>query len=403
MVRFAPGARELVVASVDGIAHVWPMHDSYRRFGSPARGKGCGTAVVPREDVRFLAVSCETGAQIWDTANDKLLAELPGPQPLPPIPDPYPAVTALGDRAAIALGNTVAVFALPGGARLRTIEHQALVRSLAFAPSGHDLVTASADGTLLVTRDEREPVALPASAGAITAVAFTPDGHAIAAATSDHHIRIYDSERGRVGYELDGSLETADVRALRISPDGQRLIALAMDKNTVVPVLWDLAGRRRLATLSRGKDIVLAARFVDNHRIVTASRDGAARLWDATTGELVRAFLGSSVVLFDAAVNPDGTILATAAGDGALRFWDIASGRLLWVLPAHRPFVNGVHFAGSDLISRGYDGDLARWSLPLTPPPDLAELVSCLPLQLGEQTGALIDNEPCGTRSIKDR
>ncbi|HEY6174273.1 MAG TPA: serine/threonine-protein kinase [Kofleriaceae bacterium] len=403
MVRFAPDARELVSASVDGIAHVWPMHDSYRRFGSPARGKGCGTAVVPREDVRFLAVSCETGAQIWDTANDKLLAELPGPQPLPPIPDPYPAVTALGDRAAVALGNAVAVFALPGGTRIRTIEHPALVRTLAFAPAGHDLVTASADGTVFVIRDEREPVALPSPAGAITAVAFTPDGHAIAASASDRRLRSYDLERGQAAYELDDSSQIADVRALRISPDGRRLIAIAMDKNTVLPVLWDLPNRRRIATLSPGKEIVLAARFIDDHRIVTASRDGAARLWDATTGELQRSFLGSSVALFDAAVNPDGSILVTAAGDGAIRFWDIASGRLIWLLHAHRSFVNGVHFAGGDVISRGYDGDIARWSLPSTPPPDLAALVSCLPLQLDEKTGALVDNKPCEPRFVKDR
>ena len=61
MVRFAPDGHELVVASVDGIAHVWPMHHTLRRFGSPPRGKGCGTDLVPREDGRFLGVSCETG------------------------------------------------------------------------------------------------------------------------------------------------------------------------------------------------------------------------------------------------------------------------------------------------------------------------------------------------------
>jgi WD40 repeat protein len=371
------------------------MHHSFRRFGARAHGKGCGTDVVPREDGRFLAVSCETGAQIWDTASDKLLAELPAPQPLPPIPDPYPAVTARGDRAAVALGNTVAVFALPGGARLRTIEHPALVRALAFAPAGHDLLTASADGTLLLSRDDRAPVAWPSPAGAITAVAFTSDEHAIAASASDHRLRVYDVERGQVAYELDGSAQSADVRALRVSPDRRRLIAMAMDKNTVVPVLWDVTGRRRVATLSSGKDIALAARFVNNQRIVTASRDGTARLWDAMTGELQRAFLGSSVVLFDAAVNPGETILATAAGDGAIRFWDIASARLIWVLHAHRSFVNGLHFSGTDVISRGYDGDIARWSLPLTPPPDLADLVSCLPRKLDEKTGALVDDQPC--------
>jgi WD40 repeat protein len=395
MVRFAPDARELIAASVDGIAHVWPLRDTYRGFGSPALGKGCGTDVVPREDGRFLAVSCETGAQIWDTANDKLLAELPGPQPLPPIPDPYPAVTALGDRAAIALGNAVVVFALPGGARVRTIEHPALVRTLAFAPAGHDLVTASADGTLFYVRDGREPVALPSPGGAITAVVLTSDGHAIAACANDHRIHVYDLARLQVAYELDSSPQAADVRALRVSPDGRRLVAMAMDKTTVVPLLWDIPDRRRIATLSTGKDVVLAARFVDDRRIVTASRDGAARFWDAETGALQQVFLGDSVVLFDAAVDPSATIIGAAAGDGAIRFWDIASGRLIWALHAHRSFVNGVHFVGTDVISRGYDGDIARWVLPLTPPPGLADLVRCLPLQLDEKTGALVDNKPC--------
>jgi WD40 repeat protein len=170
---------------------------------------------------------------------------------------------------------------------------------------------------------------------------------------------------------------------------------MVMDTTTVVPVLWDLVTRRRIAALSTGKEVVLAARFVGDHRIVTASRDGVARLWDAATGELQRAFLGSSVVLFDAAVDSDTTILATAAGDGAIRLWDIASGRLLWVLHAHRSFVNGVHFAGGDLISRGYDGDIARWSLPSAPPPSFAALVDCLPRQLDEKTGALVDTRPC--------
>jgi WD40 repeat protein len=399
MVRFAPGAQELVAASVDGIARVWPVRDSYRRFSSPPRGKGCGTDVVPRADGRFLAVSCETGAQIWDTANDQLLAELPGPQPLPPFADPYPAVTSAGDRAAIALGNTVAMFALPGGAPVRTIEHPDLVTTLAFAPAGHDLVTASADGTLFVVRDGQPPAALPRHGGAITAAVFTSDDHAIAAYARDHRIRAVDLARGGVAYELDGSLDPAEVRALRVSPDGRRLIAMATDTTTVVPVLWDLENHRRIATLSTGKEVVLAARFVDDHRIVTASRDGAARLWDAATGQLQRAFVGSSVALFDAAVDPDGSILTTAAGDGALRFWDVASGRLMWVLHAHRSFVNGVHRGAGGYISRGYDGDIARWSLSPAPPPWFAALVSCLPRQLDEKTGAVVDNRPCDSGS----
>jgi WD40 repeat protein len=65
-------------------------------------------------------------------------------------------VTGTGDRAAIARGNTVEVYALPSGQLLRTVVHSAAVSAVAFAPAGHDLISGAVDGSLLLTRDDRE-------------------------------------------------------------------------------------------------------------------------------------------------------------------------------------------------------------------------------------------------------
>jgi len=73
----------------------------------------------------------------------------------------FPAVDASGDRAAIARGNTVEIYELPGGRLLRTIRHSAPINAVAFGPAGHDLVSGATDGSLLVTRDDRVPTALP--------------------------------------------------------------------------------------------------------------------------------------------------------------------------------------------------------------------------------------------------
>jgi hypothetical protein len=50
--------------------------------------------------------------------------------------------------------------------------------------------------------------------------------------------------------------------------------------------------------------------------------------------------------------------------DGLLRFWDAASGRLLWALQAHKSQLIGVHVEGRDIVTRGFGGELSRWTLP---------------------------------------
>jgi hypothetical protein len=43
--------------------------------------------------------------------------------------------------------------------------------------------------------------------------------------------------------------------------------------------------------------------------------------------------------------------------------------------PAHQPHVIVVHFEGGDLVTRGFNGDLARWTLPK---PDLDSMTDLL-------------------------
>ena len=108
---------------------------------------------------------------------------------------------------------------------------------------------------------------------------------------------------------------------------------------------------------------VLSARWVAGDRILTAGGDGTARLWDGATGQLRQVYRGSSRFLADATLAPGGFVMAGGA-DGLLRFWDPASGQLLWTLQVDKSPLVAIHVDGDDIVTRGFSGELSRWTLP---------------------------------------
>src|SRR5262249_55076929 len=153
---------------------------------------------------------------------------------------------------------------------------------------------------------------------------------------------------------------------LRPSQDGRHLVTIpSYLGDTAPPVLWDLARYRLQATLAGHIGRVFTARFVrDEHEILTTGVDGTVMSWDSASGQLRAAYRGGSRYLADAVLTPDGAMVVAGGGDGLLRFWEAHSTKLLWTLPAHRVGLVGIHFDGSDIVTRGFGGDVSRWTIP---------------------------------------
>jgi WD40 repeat protein/serine/threonine protein kinase len=395
--RFDPSSRGVVAASKDGSARVWNTTAPYQRWSTLPISEDCGSNVSLEEDGRFVALSCKHhGVYVWDTWLHKLLAELAvAPPGTTGASSVHPAISADGHRVAIATGNTVAIYEVPGGRQLHTVQHADVVTTVAFARTGLDLASAAADGSLLVTRDDGASAALPVLPGGIDVVGFTSDGRVVAAGSQDK-LRAYDPQRKTVLAEIDLPMR---VRAFRMSSDGGRLLTIANTIQSTPPILWDLKDYRKIALLDGHKGAVFSARFVrDGREILTAGVDGAARLWDGTTGAR-RTYLGGSGFLFDAALDPEGLLLVTAGGDGVLRFWDVVSRRLIWTLRAHRSAINALHFEGSELVTRSFSGQIAAWSVTARPSPQeirqvIDRITPCLPQRLDGDTG-LVEQPSC--------
>ena len=71
------------------------------------------------------------------------------------------------------------------------------------------------------------------------------------------------------------------VRSAQFSPDGTRVVTASEDKTAR---LWDAESGKSLGEAMKHQGIVWSAQFSpDGTRVVTASYDRTARLWDGTT------------------------------------------------------------------------------------------------------------------------
>lgn len=63
----------------------------------------------------------------------------------------------------------------------------------------------------------------------------------------------------------------------------------------------------------------------DGKRVVTASDDGTARVWDATTEEVLAELRGHQGSVWQAGFSPDGKRVVTASADGTAWVWGLSS------------------------------------------------------------------------------
>jgi WD40 repeat protein len=166
---------------------------------------------------------------------------------------------------------------------------------------------------------------------------------------------------------------TSVVQSAAFSPDGTRIVTASWDMTAKV---WDAkTGAEVFALTGHTKDVKSAAFSPDGTRIVTASLDGTAKVWDAKTGAEVLSLTGHTGEVRSAAFSLDGSLIVTGSGNKAM-VWDAKTGAKVVTLSGHTGGVASASFSpdGTRIVtSGGPDRTAIVWdSRPFrdTRPPD---------------------------------
>ena len=145
------------------------------------------------------------------------------------------------------------------------------------------------------------------------------------------------------------------------SADGKRVVTASRDKTAR---LWDGLTGAPIGQPMKHEDRVGSAVFsLDGKRIVTASWDGTARLWDGLTGAPIGQPMKHEGQVRSAAFSPDGQRIVTASDDMTARLWDGLTGAPIGQPMKHAGQVRSAVFSpdGKRIVTASWDGTARLW------------------------------------------
>jgi WD40 repeat protein len=154
---------------------------------------------------------------------------------------------------------------------------------------------------------------------------------------------------------------TGYVTSASFSPDGGQVVTSSDDKTAQI---WDAHSGQPIRALKGHTDAVSSASFSsDGRQIVTASRDQTARIWDAQDGRSLRSFTGHMGYVTSASFSPDRRRIVTASHDQTARVWDTESGQPQLFLRGHTDGVRSASFSsdGRHIVTTSDDKTARIW------------------------------------------
>ncbi|WP_322507055.1 WD40 repeat domain-containing protein [Anaerolinea sp.] len=257
--------------------------------------------------------------------------------------------------------------------------HTGFVTSLAYAPDGKQLASASLDGTVRIWNSENgSPIrTLTGHSGPVRVVQFSPDGTQLASLGDDSTLRLWDTRDGQLRKMLDTQSGNRLSNSITYTLDGQRVL-LTYGCPYYQACQMDAAGDLRQVDLTTGQVTALIPYGVftvsfSNDQAVFALDGAQQRQSGQRNGEqyLTQGFYRSPIgngVMQGAAISSDGQLFFSGNAFG-LHVWDVKSGEMIALCKGLRLPYGEIQVTPDQklIIIASPDGLVSLWGIPLAP------------------------------------
>ena len=235
-----------------------------------------------------------------------------------------------------------------------------LARALKLAPRG-DAAERVIRSNLTAWRRELHALQAiyPYEQGASTGI-VSPDGAWVLTGAIDGAVHLWDRRtgNGRVIGRHD-----AEVHEVAFSPAGDTFVTASVDKTAR---LWETTSGRLVREFPHGS-AVWGALYTGDGRIVTSTSGGEIQVWDPATDKPINAWRDTTHgSVHEISLSPDGTqLLGACENDGVVVLWDLQTQRVVARFAGHTGRIPTAVFVGPDRIaSADTDGNVFLWTWP---------------------------------------